>query len=188
MSFGDNEEATSSYVVGQLWGQFGADKYLLRQTRARMEFTEAVAAVREMTRWADEHYPARKGHIKLVEDKANGPAIISTLGREIPSMVGVSPQGDKIARARAVAPQIEAGNVHLPGAPNAKHTDCDPSRTSLWVRTLVDECASFPNAAYDDQVDALSQALSRMAGVNYGRLPASGRSRWADDRAMLRRG
>ena len=57
MSYGDNEEATSSFVVGQLWGQQGADKYLLRQTRARMEFTETVEAVREMTAWAEEHYP-----------------------------------------------------------------------------------------------------------------------------------
>ena len=57
MSFGDNEEATSSYVVGQLWGQFGADKYLIRQVRERMEFTETVDAVRQITEWAAKHYP-----------------------------------------------------------------------------------------------------------------------------------
>jgi hypothetical protein len=27
---------------------------------------------------------------------------------------------------------------------------------------LIEECASFPNAAYDDQVDAMTQALNRM--------------------------
>ena len=187
MSFGDNEEATSSYVVGQLWGQFGANRYLIRQVRERMEFVEAVAAVRELTEWADEHYPARSGHVKLVEDKANGPAIISQLGREITGMIPVNPQGDKIARARSVAPQLEAGNVHLPGAPNARHTDYDPSRTPLWVRALVDECASFPNAAHDDQVDALSQALNRMAGASAGRLPRGGRSLSADGRTARRR-
>jgi len=90
--------------------------------------------------------------------------VISQLGKLIPGMVGVNPQGDKSARARAIAPQVEAGNVYLPGAPNAKHTDYDPSLTPMWVRQLVDECASFPNAAHDDQVDALSQALMRMAG------------------------
>ena len=188
MSFGDNEEATSSFVVGQLWGRFGADKYLIRQTRARMEFTESVAAVREMTTWADREYPARAGHSKLVEDKANGPAIISTLRREIPGMIGVNPRGDKIARARSVAPQVEAGNVYLPGAANAKHSDYDPSSTPRWVRALVDECASFPAAAHDDQVDALSQALHRMADTGTGVLPGTGRSRYADDRAALRRG
>ena len=60
-SFGDNEEAISSYVVGQLWGQFGADKYLIRQVRERMEFTETVDAVRQITEWAAKHYPALKG-------------------------------------------------------------------------------------------------------------------------------
>ena len=90
-------------------------------------------------------------------------------------MVGVSPQGDKSARARAVAPQVKAGNVYLPGAPNAKHTDYDPSVTPRWVRQLVDECASFPNAAHDDQVDALSQALMRMAHA-VATMPRFGRS------------
>ena len=89
--------------------------------------------------------------------------MISQLGKLIPGMVGVNPQGDKSARAHAIAPQVEAG-VYLPGAPNVKHTDYDPSLTPMWVRQLVDECASFPNAAHDDQVDALSQALMRMAG------------------------
>ncbi len=187
MSFGDNEEATSSYVVGQLWGQFGADKYLIAQVRERMEFTEAVTAVREFTAWADREYPARADHVKLVEDKANGPAIISTLRHEIPGMVPVDPLGDKIARARAVAPQAEAGNVYLPGSANARHTDYDPSLTPLWVRAFVDECASFPNAAHDDQVDAFSQALKRMTEANTGVLPGTGRSKYADMRAALRR-
>jgi phage terminase large subunit-like protein len=33
MAFADNEAADSSYVVGQLWGQVGADKFLIRQVR-----------------------------------------------------------------------------------------------------------------------------------------------------------
>ena len=33
---------------------------------------------------------------------------------------------------------------------------------------LNSECASFPNAAHDDQVDALSQALIRVAGTSSG--------------------
>ena len=28
-----------------------------------------------------------------------------------------------------------------------------------WVAALLEECAAFPNAAHDDQVDATTQAL-----------------------------
>ncbi|HZC13871.1 MAG TPA: phage terminase large subunit, partial [Thermoleophilaceae bacterium] len=162
MAFTDSDG--SDYVVGQVWGKFGADKYLLRQVRQKLEFTETVQAVIDLTEWVERTYPARKTHAKLVEDKANGPAVISQLRRRVPGLIAVDPQGDKVARARAVAPDVEAGNVYLPGAPNATATDYDPTITPAWVRALVDECAAFPNSAHDDQVDALSQALMRLAG------------------------
>ena len=162
MAFSDTDG--SDYVVGQVWGRFGADKYLLHQVRARLEFADTVQAVLDLTEWVEEHYPAKKTHTKLVEDKANGPAVISALRRKVPGLTAVNPQGDKVARARAVAPDVEAGNVYLPGAANATETDYDPTRTPDWVKGLVEECAAFPNAAHDDQVDALSQALLRLAG------------------------
>ena len=165
MAFSDTDG--SDFVVGQVWGQFGADKFLIRQVRARMEFTETVAAVKQLTAWVEENYPAHRGHLKLVEDKANGPAVLSTLQREVPGLSGVNPKGDKVARARAVAPEVEAGNVYLPGMANAEGTGYDRMQTPEWVRGLVDECAAFPNAAHDDQVDALSQALTRLAGSGW---------------------
>ena len=82
----------------------------------------------------------------------------------------------------------KSSNVYLPGSANARHSDYDPTRTPLWVRSFVDECASFPNAAHDDQVDAFSQALKRMTEVNEGVLPATGWSQYAVQRAVLRRG
>lgn len=67
MTFKDSEG--TDYVVGQVWGKKGANAYLLHQVRARMSFTATLKAVKCM---ADE-YP--KGLRKLVEDKANGPAV-----------------------------------------------------------------------------------------------------------------
>ena len=58
---------------------------------------------------------------------------------------------------------------------NAEGTGYDPMQTPEWVRRLVDECAAFPNSAHDDQVDALSQALLRLAGASSNRLPRSGK-------------
>ena len=60
----------------------------------------------------------------------------------------MNPDGGKQARAYAVSPQIEAGNVYLP------HPDIAP-----WITGFIEECATFPNGPYDDQVDAMTQAL-----------------------------
>ena len=68
-----------------------------------------------------------RGHLKLVEDKANGPAVLSSLRREVAGLAAVDPKGDKVARARAVAPEVEAGNVYLPGMAKARvMTPCRP--------------------------------------------------------------
>ncbi len=62
----------------------------------------------------------------------------------------MNPSGGKVARAQAVSPLVEAGNVYLP------HPDYAP-----WVNDFIEECTQFPNGAYDDQVDAMTQALLR---------------------------
>ena len=142
------ETARGSFVVGQVWGAIGADRYLLAQTRLRTDFPGSVAAMRELS--AD--WPLTRE--KLVENKANGPAIVATLQHEIPGLIEVQPEGGKEARANAVAWQIEAGNVYLP----------DPKRHP-WVTDFIEECAAFPNGANDDQVDAMTQALRRLYGV-----------------------
>jgi predicted phage terminase large subunit-like protein len=87
---------------------------------------------------------------KLVEDKANGSAVIQMLRHEIGGMIAVEPGGGKIVRANAASPQIESGNVYLP----------HPLRAH-WVEDFIEECAAFPQGRYDDQVDAMSQALLR---------------------------
>lgn len=145
MAFKDLSD--SDYVVGQVWGRVGSYKYLLAQKRDRMGFTDTLKAVRAMTvLWPD-------AYLKLIEDKANGPAVINVLRGDVPGIYGVEPQGSKTARAQAVAPQVEAHEVFLP------HPDMAP-----WVSGFVEEHANFPNASNDDQVDACTQALYRLRG------------------------
>ena len=136
---------TSDFVVGQVWGVSGADACLLDQARGRWTFTETLAQVQLMR----ERWPMTTA--TLVEDKANGTAVIDSLRRSIPGMVPVEPQGGKEARASAVSPLVEAGNVYLP-----------PVATHPWVGDLIEEAAAFPQGAHDDQVDALTQALAYM--------------------------
>ncbi len=144
MAFKDTK--TADFVVGQVWGRKGADKYLLDQVRDRMDFPATIQAVRTLSaKWP-------QARVKLVEDKANGPAVIATLKKEISGLIPVEPQGSKESRAWAVSPEVEAGNVYLP----------DPS-IAPWVHDFIEECAAFPNGANDDQVDAMSQALIRFA-------------------------
>jgi hypothetical protein len=89
--------------------------------------------------------------MKLVEDKANGPAVIAMLHHEIPGLVPIKVKSNKQQRLSAVVPLVQAGNVYIP----------HPS-TGRWVNEFIEECAGFPNATNDDQVDAMSQALAHL--------------------------
>jgi predicted phage terminase large subunit-like protein len=136
--------SSSDYVVGQVWARLNADRFLLDQTRARMDCPTTVKAVRDLSaKWP-------YTHAKLIEDKANGPAVIQMLRHELSGIIPVNPEGGKMARASAVSPQIESGNIYLPHP-----------QTAPWVNGFTEECAAFPNGANDDQLDAASQALLR---------------------------
>lgn len=135
----------TDYVVGQVWGKAGANSYLLAQVRQRMSFTKTV---KEVVALRDAWPRIRE---ILIEDKANGPAVIDTLKASVPGIIPIEPDGSKLARAHAVTSYWEAGNVWLP------HPDIAP-----WVKDLVAELTTFPASANDDQVDALTQALRRL--------------------------
>ena len=85
----------SDFVVGQFHAVKGADRYLLDQIRARLDLPATLMAVRRLSgQWPD-------AHLKLVEDKANGPAVIQSRRHEIGGLVEVNPEGGKISRAAA---------------------------------------------------------------------------------------
>lgn len=135
---------TSDYVVGQVWARSKsspANRYLLDQVRGRFTFTETIEAMRQLS------YKWPQTTRKLVEDKANGTAVMEVLKKEIVGLVPVDPEGGKIDRAHAITPVAEAGNIYLPDASIAP-----------WVHDYVEEFASFPNGVHDDQVDATTQA------------------------------
>ncbi|MFZ4404040.1 MAG: phage terminase large subunit, partial [Pseudobdellovibrionaceae bacterium] len=134
----------SDYVVGQVWQQTGANFYLLDQIRARMNFPEVAVAIRVMCA----KYP--NSYSIMIEDKANGPAIISMLRNEIPGIIPIEPNGSKEARAAAVSSFFESRNVFVP-----------TPEQNPWVNEYVEELCNFPNSKHDDQVDATTQALNR---------------------------
>lgn len=139
-TFKDGED--SDYVVFQVWGKAGPNMYLAEQVRARMNFPATLQTFRNLIA---KHPDAS---IKLVEDKANGSAIISTLQLEFGGVIAVNPEGGKVARVNAVSAYIESKNVYLP-------------RDAEWIHDFVEEASSFPKGTNDDQVDCMSQALHR---------------------------
>lgn len=131
----------SDFVVGQVWGRLGANRYLLDQFREQVGVKGTIVAIEEMTaKWP-------RAHRKLVEDKANGPAVIELLSQKVPGLIPVNPQGGKIVRARAVEPFHEARNLWAP-TPDSRH----------WVQEFLTRAQAFPNVDHDDEVDAMTQA------------------------------
>lgn len=141
------DAANSDYVAGQVWGKVGSNFYLIDSICEKLDFVGQVRAMRRLSaKWP-------QAVEKVVEDKANGPAIIAALGSEIPGIVPYTPKGSKTARAYAVSPLFEAGNVLVPPL----------SDEYPWVRHYLEELLSFPNAPHDDQVDSTTQALDTLA-------------------------
>lgn len=135
----------SDYVVMGVLARRGAEVWLLDVDRDKMDFEETCRRLEAMSaKWP-------QAALKIVEDKANGPAVIKVMRKKVGGIVPYTPVDSKEARARAVSPFVEAGNVLLP-APSL----------APWVGGFVHECATFPNGANDDQVDMLTQALIRL--------------------------
>lgn len=148
------ESKDGSFVVGQVWGRSGPNKYLVDQVRARADFPTTLRMILSLSA----KYP--RAHTKLIEDRANGPAVIDTLKKELAGLIPVEPNGTKEARASAVSADVEARNVYLP----------DPS-IAPWVHDYVEELANFPKGSHDDQVDATTQALHRLRHATMPFLP-----------------
>lgn len=116
---------------------------VLDVTRRRMQFPELLKTASALAR---EH----KATAMLVEDAASGAQLIQTLRvsveRGVPVPIPCRPEGDKISRVAGISAMVEAGQLILP-------TDAP------WLAEFRSELLAFPNARFDDQVDALSQLL-----------------------------
>ena len=140
LTFKDSK--SSHFVAGQLWGVEGPNFYFIDGILERLDFVASCEAILKMSE-------ANPGCGILVEDKANGPAVISMLKSKIPGIISVEPEGGKDARLNAVSPLFEAKNVFLPkGHPVAE--------------ILAASLAAFPAGAQDDDVDACTQVLHHL--------------------------
>jgi predicted phage terminase large subunit-like protein len=142
----------SDFVVGQVWGRVGSEKYLIDQVRTQADMPSTIRLIRLLSaKWP-------QTNAKLIEKKANGAAAIKMLRKEIPGLLPINPRSSKLVRAKSVTPTIEAGNVFLP-ALNVETELVEP-----WVAEFIDEHSKFrgDDKGHDDQVDACTQALARL--------------------------
>ena len=134
----------NDFSVCTVWGQTRAPfrYYLLGFWRGRVEFPELKRNVIAMA----ERGPHPSAI--LVEDEANGQSLIQALkySTALP-ITAIRVDRDKLTRAQAATPVIEAGQVFLP--------DNTP-----YLQTFLDEMSQFPVGVHDDIVDSTVQALN----------------------------
>lgn len=136
-SFKDSD--SSDYVAIGVIGVKGRKRYVLNVVNAHLD---AAATEAEIRRQREVHYPISA---VLVEDKANGSAVVQRLRVNISGVVEINPQGGKIARMSAAAPEWQSGDWVL-------------DRNAAWTEPFIAQITMFPNARNDDMVDMMSQA------------------------------
>jgi predicted phage terminase large subunit-like protein len=137
--------ATSDYVVGLAGATKDGNLYILDRKKKIANVTKTKEMIMELS--ALFPWITRKG----VEDKANGPAVISELQSKLPGMVAVKAEGSKESRWNAAVPAIESGNVYLPFG-------------AYWVDDFVECTAAVPHGKHDDDADAVSHLILQMLG------------------------
>lgn len=152
---------TSDMVNMQLWGLAQNHVYLYKLVNKRMGFVETCNKIRQMCK----EFPTIDQ--LLVEDKANGSAIIDTLHyiEGMPPVVGVNPLGGKYSRAQAVSPFVATGVVHIPNdftEEESREIEWDGNEKLSPHNRFITQHSRFPFMKHDDMVDAETQALTKM--------------------------
>jgi len=143
------ETKTSDFVAGGAWSGVGALRYLRALAWDRMDIVKTMEQLERQIADFPEYQEC------LVEEAANGHAVLQLMRSKIRGIIGVTPEGGKASRAAAGAPQVEAGQVFLPlHAP--------------WRDRYIAQHTAFPNGANDDAVDQQSQILLRKQSLTGG--------------------
>lgn len=139
-----NDKKKKSFTVIQVWSKKGPNIYLRYQWRKQCGYMEAKQAFLRVT---NEFKDAK---IKLIEDKANGSAILDELESEIAGLISIEPKGSKYERAERTNWMQNSGNIYLPD-----------EHEQPWVNDFKEEHALFTgdNNEVNDQVDAQTQAM-----------------------------
>ena len=135
-----DKQSSDNVSIG-VWGRRGLDWWRLDEINEKLDFRSSKDAIRIMyQKWPTVAFV-------LVENKANGPALISDLRDEIPVLVPFSTKMDsKIVRVLNIQAFVQNKHLWLPiDAP--------------WREAYIKELTGFPRRSRDDRVDETSQLL-----------------------------
>lgn len=138
-------KTSHSRVHGALWCWTKRDFYWVDEVIGTWNYPQTKVefqAVQDRPGWAE-------SEAILVEDKANGPALIAELLEEYPLIVPIEPIGSKEDRASRQSSLVESGRVWVPSE-------------GPWVAEALAELIKFPRAKHNDRVDTTTQALEYM--------------------------
>lgn len=136
-------ETEASDVAIEVWGKLGPFFYCYHSVSDTMDLwqtLDAIAIVYAM-------FPATG---LLVEDKANGPAIIGWFRKKLSNVLAFDPKSSKEARAMAASVHYQAGAAH--------HAE-----GAEWLERKESNLLKFPRGSKKDDVDATAQALLYLA-------------------------
>ena len=120
--------------------------HILNMTVKRLEFPELCRQLQN-----DYNMYGSNRSIVYIEPKASGKSVVQQLKKTTGLNVteAPSPTTDKESRAYAISSVIESGRIKLLNG-------------ASWVDNLLEECAAFPNAKNDDQVDTVIMLCEKM--------------------------
>ena len=143
-AFKDGKE--NDYTARTTWGIFTYNSN--KPNIILLEAMNKRLTLPDLKREAIESYDDYDPDLVLIEDKASGISLIQELKRTGMRIraVGRGKGDDKISRAHIASVVLEQGLVWYP-------------KGKSWANEVIRQCASFPNAKYDDLTDTVTDAL-----------------------------
>lgn len=136
------ESKKSDFFVAQVWGMKTATEfYLIDQVKKRTGFWGGIDVIKGLkAKWPQVNQV-------VIEDKANGTAIVETLQKAMTGVLPLNPRGGKESRANAAEP-LYRSNTWFPADERAP-----------WMDEYISTHLAFPVGDHDDEVDCSTQAL-----------------------------
>lgn len=143
--FASGESADASWTVMEEWCVAPMGYMLTHVDRSRRRYGELLPLLYALR-------DDRRPNVVLIENRGLGQSVIRDLeiDQGLWELRTVDPmgKGDKFTRAVGHTGILEVGKLFVPESSNIP-----------WLTEFMSELAGFPNARFDDQVDAMSQAF-----------------------------